>query len=114
MFFTVIVGMAFLLSNSLRKPLWGFLGGLSSSQPSLRIHRRRGGDGDDVVYRVTGLQDVHRRAQAEQDRADGLRAAEALQEFVSDVRGIQIRENQHVRFLDSAEGETTGDELRHD
>ncbi len=43
------------------------------------------------------------RAHAEQDRADGLGIAEAIQQFVSNVGRFQRGEDQHIGILDRAE-----------
>ncbi len=57
--------------------------------PPLRVHHRHGGDMDDVLDVVAGLQHVDRRAQAEQDRPDRLRAAQPRQQLVGDVGRLQ-------------------------
>ena len=45
--------------------------------PALRVHHGHGGDMDDVLDVVAGLQHMHWRPQPEQDRTDGLRTAQA-------------------------------------
>src|SRR5690606_26253573 len=51
---------------------------------------------DDIVHRTGSLQNVCRFFYAHQEWAEYLAATELLQEFVSDIARIQIREDKNI------------------
>src|SRR5206468_5048799 len=63
----------------------------------LSVHRGEDGHVHDLVHLSPTLQDVDRASHADQDRADRLSAAEAVEQLVGDVGGVQVGKDQHVR-----------------
>ena len=51
-----------------------------------------------VLYFATAAQVIHRSGDTLQNRTYSVRTAEALNQLVSDVSGLQIREHEYVRF----------------
>src|SRR2546430_5501790 len=61
------------------------------------VHRGDDGHVHDVVYLRAALQHMHRLGHADENGPDRLRAPDPVEQLVGDVRGIQVRKNQHVR-----------------
>ena len=62
----------------------------------LSIHHGNGCHIDDVIHAVAALQDMNRFVHPHQDRTDRLGASQVVQQFVADVAGVQVREDQDV------------------
>src|SRR6186713_673427 len=64
--------------------------------PALRIHHCDGNHVYNFSYAAAKLQDVNRFFHAEKDRTDRFCCAHFLQQFVSNVTGVEIWKDQRV------------------
>ena len=71
---------------------------------TLGVHGGDSSDGDDIFDVVTGLENVHGSAHAQQDGTDGFGICQAREELVGDIGRVQIGEDQHIGVADLAEG----------
>ena len=76
------------------------LSGVAESRPLfLKYLRKRRGDdrhGVDLLGIAAAGEVVDRRVQAEQDRAVGIKRAEALGDLVADVAGVDVGEDKGI------------------